>query len=180
MPKITKSFWEIPVLTVYIYVITILTSSGFLAYFDVPPHFVGATIKENVVFMKMILDIIWQCVSAIGYLWLVLLPLSIVITHYFHKHLSKIVVVSLILFAIFGTKPLGTLMAEKQITFLTPSEDCEEFKGKTYAILSASDNTFVLLETDPVTKKIKRGFKPVDVSHLSCGLDYKDLGPLTR
>lgn len=175
----TKKFWTIPVITVYIYAVTVLANSGFVSYFDIPRYFIGSSIKENILFAHMLFQMVWQLAGAIGILWLLIIPALLVAAFYTEKFIRILITLCLLWFGFFGSSMFGSWIAEKQVTFLSPSDQCEQFVGGKYAVVAANEDVFAIIKIDE-NKKMEKGFKPYLVSDLSCGMDYKDLGPIIK
>lgn len=69
-------------------------------------------------------------------------------------------------------------MAERQVTYVVPSAECERYNDGTYIIITANEGVFAMVKLEG-NKKIKRGsFWAVSMSDMSCELIYKDVGPL--
>lgn len=172
----TKAFWSISGLAVYLYVITILTQYGFSSYFGIPSNFIEASITANTIYFYTLLQAIVALAFAIKWWWLLIIPVVIILSIVFQKHHIKSGVTLLLLVSVYGFVSFGHLWAANQTAFLTLPNGCADGNASQKYIIPEVYNGQAILVPIDADNKLVGGFLVKDVASLNCYLKHTEIG----
>ncbi len=125
-----SKLWSIPIISVYLYGLTILTQYGYNSYFNIPSSFLDASISYNFVYFFQIFQLVKAIFGAITWwLWILLLLgliaiLFVLASHWIWQRISYYGFI-LGLFAILvGSFNFGGLLASHTEDFYILSTGC--------------------------------------------------------
>jgi hypothetical protein len=178
---------NLTIITVYIYAVTILTHFGYMSYFGIPSSFLGASIQENVLHFFFLSQVgIGLIVLIKWWVWIFIFPIAIIlILNYFFNSRFNLAV-NLILIAILGfflwkSSDFGAFLAANTSNFYTLSSECPAVgSDKLYIIPIGSDTNAVLIPIDENSKKMKDGFLIKNMAELSCKIEMREIGKITK
>jgi hypothetical protein len=175
--------WSIPVITAYLYATTILTQYGYNSYFNIPPSFIEASIRANVIYYFQLFTIIgevaglfkwWQWSITIGAIIIVVMACYV---ESIYRNIVFIIGIFFLFLTLWGSVSIGSFLAKNIPTFLVPSSTCYGIgEDKSYIIPVIYDNDAILIPIDTSTLKMTGGFIVKDIPTMSCKLEYKNVG----
>lgn len=181
-----QKFWSIPVVAVYFYTATVLTSYGFLSYFNVPPVFIQASLSSNIVFsyqyitafLTLLAGLHWYAFLGLG-IFIFIVAVSYFFLFQYSRRWKKILIAILtILWLLYlGTfYQLGKVIAANQTSFIVPV-NCSVGQDYAYIIPVIDGNTTVLVPIDQ-SNKMTGGFLIKNTADLSCTFEWKPIGKI--
>ncbi|MEI6042508.1 MAG: hypothetical protein WCQ00_03000 [bacterium] len=175
----SKKIWSIPVIAIYLYVVTILTQSGFYSYFGIPSNFVEASVVSNTVYFWVILKVLVTLATSWGWWWLLIISAIIIIVKIFGRYtLSAIAVIMAIL--AYNSFDFGISQASSMQSFYMISTGCQGLdQGQRYIIPVMHEDIGVLIPID-INNKIDDGFIVKNLSGLDCKIQYKYVGLIKK
>lgn len=180
-----KNLWNIPVLSVYFYAVTILTQYGYNSYFGIPSNFIEASIKENIIYFFQLLQIASEVAGIMGWwMWIVII-LAVCVVLYLSNHRYQWVVSSLgaILLGVllWGSYNFGELIAANTTNFYVLPSKCASINGDgSYIIPSFYDGKAILVSIDRDNKRTEGGFLIRNISDLLCEMKQEEIGRITK
>lgn len=180
-----KKLWNIPVLSVYFYAVTILTQYGHNSYFGIPSNFIEASIKENIVYFFQLLQIASGVAGLMGWwMWIVVIVAVCVVLYLSNCRYRWVVsFLGAILLGVllWGSYNFGGLIAANTTNFYSLSSKCASMSGEgLYIIPSFYDGKAILVSIDGNNKKMNGGFLIRNISDLPCELEQKEIGKITK
>lgn len=176
--KSLVSFWNIPILGVFLYVLTIVSQLGFNSYFGIPQSFIEASLRANILYFFVLFkefqivapDLTWTTWAS-----LVFIVGAIVAVFFLSKRFKKsMLLVSFIIALMFVNTffKFGVSRAASQTNFLVPSSECAD---SLYIIPIIYDGRAVMI---PISEnnKLKEGFVVRDIAGMACKLVRKEVG----
>ena len=177
-----------PVLTIYLYAITILAQFGFNNYFNIPYNFVEGSITTNTVYARTLVQLLVSMFTSMGF-WgwfnfLVVLALVVdVVVMVFRKPgtiFSGILVLIAIAF-LWGSVSFGNLVAKTDTSFYVLPAGCLSTAeaSTTYIVPNFYEGKAMVVPVDE-NKKIAGGFFLQEITP-ACQLTMKySVGPVTK
>lgn len=172
-------------ISVYLYGITILTQYGFNSYFNIPPNFIEASIKENIVYFFQL----FQLASGVAglmkwWMWIVAILTILIITFFYnfsgYKKFTALCGTLLLGYLLYGSYNFGMLLAENTIEFYVPVQNCASLeKDIVYVIPSFYQGKAILVSISNDRKMTGR-ILIKDLSELGCATERKYVGIVTR
>lgn len=182
-----KKLWSIPLITVYLYIATVLTTVGYFDYFGVPSYFVEASIQSNVIYFFSLLNLTSAIFSAMRW-WTLLIVIVVAIFIFLFYHSARwrrwlvTAVGTLILcWALFHSFSFGKTLARYNTTYLVPATGCASFGTSTqYIGMGAFEGKEIFIPVDPATRKLQGGFMLKDLSEASCVFEHRNFGQILK
>lgn len=182
-----NKFWSIPLISVYLYAVTILTQYGFNSYFNIPPNFIEASIQGNTVYFYQLFQLALAVIGLMKFwMWAVLAIgfLMIVLLHIFELRYEIFLYPILILViggVLFGSYNFGNFIAASTESFYVLSSDCPSAgRDGNYIIPIFYEGKAILVPIDGTTKKLQNGFIVKEMSELACKIELKEIGRITK
>lgn len=174
----------IPIISVYLYGIAILTQYGYNSYFNIPSNLIEASITQNFVYFFQL----FQLASAIAgvmkwWMWLiivvcVLLVLFFYAAHKFWRFVISVIGIFLLAYFLNGSYGFGQLLARSSTEFYVPTEGCASLdSGTRYIIPSFHGESAILVAIDS-DNKLTGEVKLKNMSELGCGTIKKNVGSI--
>ncbi len=174
----TKIFWTIPSLAIYLYAITILTQFGFGSYFGIPSAFVEASITANTVYFYILAQAMVKLVIAIKWWWILIVFISYWILKVFDENQIKYVAMIFMLISIYFFVSFGNLLASTQTNFLTLPNGClDGNSSQRYVVPVVYQGEGIIVPIDE-NNKMSGGFIVKDLSELNCRLKHEEVGSI--
>jgi hypothetical protein len=180
-----SKLWSLPVISVYLYAATILTQYGFNSYFNIPPNFMEASIKENIVYFFQL----FQLASAVAglmklWMWAVVILAVLIITFFYsfsgYKKFIALCGTLLLGYLLYGSYNFGMLLAKNTAEFYVPVQNCASLeKDVTYIIPNFYQGKAILVPIDNA-RKMNGSILIKDLSELGCATERKYVGVVTR
>lgn len=180
-----SKLWSIPVVSVYLYGITILTQYGYNSYFSIPSSLVESSITQNFVYFFQI----FQLASAVAgvmkwWMWAVFVAgaLMILFFYFFHQWWQKIISFGFLILLVYflqGAHDFGQLLAKSSGDFYVPSQPCIGIPEGRYIIPNFYQGEAILVPIDESNKMIG-GFLVKDLSELNCSVKSEHTGSVTK
>jgi len=179
--------WSLPVLTVYFYTATVLTQLGFVSFFGIPSNFVEASIKQNILNFYILFQLTFAIFDMMRWWMIIAVMLVVAIVLFLSRYNSRYKFVlsifgsGILILLLWGSYVFGGLIASNSNNFFVPSDDCILAGTSTkYIIPAFYDTKAILVPYDQNSHKILSGFMLKETSDLSCLLQRKSTGVLTR
>lgn len=185
MNKKTSKLWNIPVISVYLYAVTILTQYGFHSYFNIPSSFIESSIKENIIYFFQLFQLASGVVGLMKWwMWIVAILAILIITFFYNfSNYKKIIALCgtlLLGLLLYGSYGFGTLIAKSTTEFYVPAEQCASLDvNNSYIIPSFYGGRVVLIPIDK-TRKMSGDILVKDISELGCTIEKKYIGTITK
>lgn len=181
-----SKLWSIPVISVYLYGITILTQYGFNSYFNIPSNLIEASIRENIIYFFQL----FQLASAVAglmkwWMWAVVILTGLIIFFFFSFHSGWRKFISfcgILLFGylLYGSFNFGMVLAKNTVEFYVPASNCASLdKDTTYVIPNFYQGKAILVPID-ISKKMSGSILVKDLSELGCATERKYVGQITK
>ncbi len=180
----TKFFWSIPGIAIYVYVINILAQYGWNMYYKLPASFIDASIASNTTFLHLIISSIFELIkiNLVGDLIFIIIVLLIIYaSDKFNGKKSLIFLVTLMAFFIgWEFYDFGFNLAKVNGTFFVAESGClPEASSTRYVapIIYNNNAVFIPINND---NKMEGGFLVKDLSQMSCVIKMTEIGQLKR
>ncbi len=177
--------WSLPLITVYLYVATVLTTMGYFEYYGVPSYFVGASIEANITYFFSLFNITIALISAVGW-WVCagLIVGAFVALYFIPRKLHGwiyAVGVGLFLWMLLHSNVFGGWIAKYNSAFLVPSANCSAFATSTlYLGIGTSEGKEIFIPVDLTTHKQLGGFMLKDLSETPCVFEDRSLWEIKK
>ena len=181
-----SKLWSIPVISAYLYGITILTQYGFNSYFNIPSSFIDASIKENFIYFFQL----FRLASAVAgfmkwWMWAVVILAALIIIFFFnfHSFWKKVISFCGILFLgylLYGSYNFGILLAKNTTAFYVPSQNCVSLEKDTQYIIPNFYQGKVILVPINSDRKMTGSVLVKDLSEAGCATEIKYIGKITK
>ena len=175
-------------MAVYFYIATVLTSYGFLSYFNVPPVFIQASLSSNIVFfyqyisayLALLIGMHWYALFGLGIFLAIVSALYFFLFQYSKRRKKVLIAILTILWLLYlGTfYHLGEVIAANQTSFIVPV-NCSIGQDYAYIIPVIDGNTTVLVPIDQ-SRKMTGGFLVKNTADLSCTFQWKPIGAVMQ
>jgi hypothetical protein len=176
-------FWNIPLVSAYIYAATILTFYGYNEFFNIPSNLIEFSIRENVVYF-------YNLITAFAHAPLLWVPLALIIvvtifTLFYKvssrlKKLLSIFGVTALFVILLGFHDFGKNLAAITDDFYTIPADCLPTKIDTmYIVPNMYEAKLILVPINTTTKKMEGGFIMKDATELNCVIKREKIGKIT-
>ena len=176
-----KKLWSIPIITVYLYAVTILTQWGYYSFFSIPSDFVEASIKDNIVYFFTLFKVAEEVAGVLKwYVWAMLIFTILIVGfvytfNYTYKRLITALGTLILIFFLINSYNFGNALAKNSILFLVPDVGCSGISNGPYIIPGISNNQVILVPIDK-NNKMLGGFIVKNIPDLGCKLEYKSIG----
>jgi len=190
-----KKFWDstkiIAAITAYIYTATVFMQLGQNLFFNTHYSFINASIVENAFFLFIVLQIfpavikgipIWQWLVVVGTILLSFVPCWFgQISSRLIKSFWLLVFIIFILSSLQIWYNIGYGISSDWTRHFVLASGCDfTDANKEYVVTSFYEGKAVLVPVDKNTHKMEGKFFVKDLSSLTCGLEYKDIGKIER
>jgi len=186
--KFLDSTLIIAAITIYAYAATVLIQFGQNSYFNTHQSFIDVSIRENIVWFFVMFDSAKKLFTSMWQAWIMFFSflVCIVFMYYWYKNAkwkAMPIVLSIILFMLslqiwfsFGLK-----FASIQTNHLILAPSCDfTSSDKEYVVTSIYEGKAVIVSVDKSTRKMEQKFFVKDLSSLTCGLEYKEIGKIEK
>lgn len=181
-----SKLWSIPVISVYLYGITILTQYGFNSYFNIPSSFIESSIKENIVYFFQLFRLASVVVGFMKWwMWAVVILAVLVIiflfySHSFWKKTISFCGILLLSYLLYGSYNFGILLAKNTIAFYVPSQNCASLEKDTQYIIPNFYQGKAILVPVNNDKKMTGSVLVKDLSESGCATEIKYIGLISK
>lgn len=177
---------NLTIITAYIYSITILTYYGYVSFFNIPSSFVSASIQGNVIYLFFLFGILKAVTGLMAWwMWVIFGFLMAIIAFIYYCNtwysliIKLLIAVPFILFLI-SSYNFGGFLAANSKNFYILSSDCQSVgSDNSYIIPAMSETEAVLIPIDE-NKKMKGGFLIKNMAELSCKMEMREIGKITK
>lgn len=177
-----KKLWSIPLITVYLYIATVLTTAGYFGYFGVPSYLVEASIQANITYFFSLFSLAIAIFDLMRW-WMLLIVIILagLIYYFYHsarwrRRLVTIAVVVVLGWTLYHSSDFGEMLAKNNTIYLVPAVGCTSFGTSTqYIGIGAYEGREIFVSADPITHKQLGGFFLRDLSDTSCAFENKNL-----
>lgn len=184
-----KSFWKLPVLTIYLYAITILAQFGFNNYFGIPYNFVEGSVITNTIYVYTLVQLAIGVFASMGF-WgwfdfLVILIFAFAVIVMLFNRPGRVISGFAALIAIaflWGSVSFGQLIAKTEPSFYVVPTDClsNVVASTTYIVPNFYEGKAIVVPVDE-NKKIEGSFFLQDISSPACQLSKRySVGPIAK
>ena len=181
-----RKLLSIPILTAYVYTLTVVTFYGFNSYFNIPANYIEFSIKNPILFFfdfsKLILVVLSQ-ISGLAWLGIIIGILVILALFMFSKIARWIIILGAILLVAylpFGFYNFGTFLATMSTNFYTASSNCiPGATGDRYIAPTLFDTKAIFVPIDE-NNHLKNGLLVREVSTLTCQLEKNEIGRISK
>lgn len=180
-----SKLWSLPVISVYLYGITILTQYGFNSYFNIPSSFIESSIKENIIYFFQL----FQLASSVAglmkwWMWAVVILAILLITFFYnfsgYRKFIAFCATLLLGYLLYGSYNFGILLAKNVSTFYVPAQNCTFLdKNTSYIIPNFYQGKAILVSIDS-NKKLTGNVLVKDLSEPGCGTELKYIGLISK
>lgn len=182
-----KKLLSLPILTVYLYILTVVTFYGYNSYFNIPYNYIEFSIKQPIVFFfdlsRLILDISSH-VTIGAWLGIGLAALVVLALFFFSKVGRWIITAGFIVFAVylpFGFYRFGGFLGSISTSFYTASSSCILGSSeRLYIAPTFFEGNIVFVPVDVTTHKLKNGLLVKETPSLLCQLEKKEIGKILK
>lgn len=176
----------IPIISVYLYGITILTQYGFNSYFNIPSNLIDASITANFVFFFQMFHLASAVAGAMKWwMWLVLIISGLIVFLFYFSHRFWRFIISafglfILGYFLYGSYSFGQLLAKTGTEFYVPAESCILLTpGVSYIIPSFHGESAILVAIG-ADNKLTGEVEVKNMSELGCGTQKKNVGQIKR
>jgi len=185
--KTNLSIWEIPLITILLYVIVVLVNYGYLSYFDVPSSMISTSISTNITLIYSIIKLfcgvflLFTLLNKI--LWISLIIFTICVPIIFKKYRIILIFLIIILSGILSYN-FGNFIAKISTVFPTIPASCLGLKNNNIYIIPFFSDTKVVLK--PLIKNNNGSFKMLnsylirDTINLPCEINSTSTGLIMK
>lgn len=182
-----KMLWSLPLVTVYLYVATVLTTVGYFDYYGLPSYLVEASIQANITYFFTLFNLATAVFGSMRW-WtlIIILVLGVLIFLFYHsarwsRWLVTLAVALVLGWALYHSSDFGELLARHNTVYLVPSADCSAFGTSTQSVgIGIYQGKEVFVTADLVTHKQLGGFTLKDLSETSCVFERKNLWQIEK
>ena len=182
-----KKLLSIPILTAYLYTLTVVAFYGFNSFFNIPYNYIEFSIKDPIVFFFDLSRLIANISSQItGWTWIVIVfMLLILLVLFFFSRIGRWIITTafivLVIYLPFGFYEFGNFLASASTSFYTtPSKCIPGATGTLYIAPTLFEGKVVFVPIDPTTHKLNNGLLVRDTSSLTCQLEKKEIGRILK
>lgn len=150
-----SKLWSIPVISAYLYGVTILTQYGYNSYFSIPSNLIEASITQNFVYFFQLFQVASAIAGAMKWwMWLVIILGALVTlffygSHFIWRKVISVIGLGLICFMLYGSYNFGLLLARSTSEFYVPVVDCPSLdQGTRYIIPNFYQDKAILVSID--------------------------------
>ena len=180
-----SKLWSIPVISVYLYGITILTQYGYNSYFNIPSSLVESSITQNFVYFFQLFEL-GSAVAGVmkWWFWVVFAVgiLTILFFYFSHRWWQKIITFGFVIVLIYflhGSYGFGQLLAKSTEDFYIPSQPCDGLKEGRYVILNFYQGQAILVPVD-AENKMTGDYLVKNLAELNCTMKMDHVGKITK
>lgn len=176
----------IPIISVYLYGITILTQYGFNSYFNIPSNLIDASITENFIFFFQMFHLASAVAGAMKWwMWLVLVVSGLIVLLFYLSHKFWRFVISafgffILAYFLYGSYNFGQLVAKTGAEFYVPSESCTALNSVARYIIPSFHGESAILVAIDENNKLTGEIEVKNMSELGCGTQKKNVGQIKR
>jgi len=177
-----NKFWNIPIITVYLYAVVILTQYGFNSYFNIPSSFIEFSIRENIIYFFQLFQLALIIAGVMKFwMWIIVLSsILIIIVLSFFDYIYELIFASILIGGVlFGSYYFGSYIAINTSTFYVLSSDCQSIGQEKY-IAPIFYNDKVVFVPISENNKLGNGFIVKEISSLLCKLEQKNIGKIVK
>lgn len=182
-----KKLISIPIVTGYVYILTVVAYYGFNSYFNIPATFIEFSVKNPIIFFfdlsRLIFSIFGQT-SVSGWMGIIVFLLVVVAVFLYSKVIRVLVTVGFVVFLVwlpFGFYKFGNLLASVSTNFYTAPSSC--IPGATedlYIAPALFDAKAIFVPISASTLQIKNGLLIRDTSSLTCEMHRQETGRIKK
>ncbi len=176
----------IPIISVYLYGITILTQYGYSSYFNIPSNLIEASITQNFVYFFQF----FQLASTIAgvmkwWMWVMLIVTALLVFFFYASNRFWRFVIStcgvfLAAYFLYGSYNFGQLIAKSSSEFYVLSDSCTLSEtGTKYIIPSFSQGNAILVSID-ADNTLMGQVLVKNLSELECSTEKKNVGLIKK
>lgn len=182
-----KSLLSIPILTAYLYVLTVVNFYGFNSYFNIPYNYIEFSIKDHIVFFFDLSRLIAGIFSQItGWAWFgIIVTLLVLLAFFFFSRIGRWLIVAgfiaLVIYLPFGFYRFGNFLASASTSFYTAPSTC--IPGATedlYIAPTLFEGKVVFVPIATSTHQLQNGLLVRETSALTCQLEKKEIGRISK
>ena len=177
-----SKFLTIPIISVYLYGITILTQYGYNSYFNIPSNLIDASITENFVYFFQLFHLTPSVVGAMRWwMWLVLVVGGLIIllfyfSHRFWRFVISVMGIFILAYILYGSYNFGQLIAKSSSEFYVLSDNCSLLNTDTkYVIPNFYHENAILVSIDE-NNTLTGQVLVKNLSELECSTEKKNVG----
>jgi len=172
---------------IYLYVLTVVTYYGYNSNFGIPSNYLEFSVVTPIIFFFDISrGILEFCKTLNAWAWIGILvaTISFLIVLSLHSAIRWIALVVFVIFLVrlpFGFYGFGEFIAKSTTSYYTLPSDCiPGATEKTYIAPTLFGGKAIFVPIDTDTKKIKNGLLVREVTDLTCQLEKREIGKISR
>ena len=178
---------SIPIVTAYIYTLTVVTYYGFNSYFNIPYTYIEFSIKDPIVlFFDLSRLIAAICGQITGWAWFgIVVTFLVLLVLFFFSRVTRWFIVAgfiaLVVYLPFGFYRFGNFLASASTSFYTAPTTC--IPGATedlYIAPTLFEGSVVFVPIATSTHQLKNGLLVRETSALTCQLEKKEIGKIQK
>ncbi len=182
-----SKFLSIPIVTAYIYILTVVTYYGFNSFFNIPYNYIEFSIKDPIVFFFDLSRLIASICSQItewAWFGIVVTFLVLLVLFFFNKVTRWLIVaglIALVVYLPFGFYRFGNFLASASTSFYTAPSTC--IPGATedlYIAPTLFEGKVVFVPIATSTHQLENGLLVRETSALTCQLEKKEIGKIQK
>lgn len=182
-----RKFWSVPVITVYLYAVTILTKYGYYSYFGIPTRYIDASIKENIIYFFQLFQVGASIAGGFKWwMWAVVIVIGIIIFSFYISSgiMEKIILgvgVTIAFLFVWRSYNFGVFLAQNATNFYVPASICTTLdQNTTYVALDFVEDGAILIPIDQSTHRKLGGFMVRSMSDLKCTFEKEEVGKILQ
>lgn len=178
---------NLSVVTAYLYILTVLSYYGYNSYFSIPYYSAGFSPQAPVIFFfdfsRLILDLLKH--ATISFWITIIVSIIVVIGIYSYHALGRWLVnfglIIALVYTFFGFYNFGHLLASSATNFYTADLKCiPGATEKLYIAPALSEGKVFFVPIDPGTHQLKNGLLVRESTNITCQLEKKEIGKITK
>jgi len=181
-----SKFWSIPVISAYLYGVTILTQYGYNSYFNIPSNLIESSVTQNFVYFFQLFQLGTAIAGAMKWwMWVVLILGALTVlffygSHFIWRKIISVIGLGLICFVLYGSYNFGSLLARSTSDFYVPMSDCASLDQNTRYIIPIFYQGKAILVPIDADRKMIGGILVKDLAELGCTTERKYVGMVTK
>ncbi|EKE11117.1 MAG: hypothetical protein ACD_15C00137G0014 [uncultured bacterium] len=175
--------WSIPIITAYLYAVTILTQYGFSTYFNIPSSFIEVSIKDNVIYFFQLFQLATNIAGLMSlWMWIIIVVvMAIIFLFYDYSFILNVIVLFFAGLVLWQSYGFGRLIAANTSSFYALSDDCLITREDSlYIIPNFYQGAAILIPISKNNNKIIGNFLIKDISSLGCAIERKEVGKISN
>jgi len=173
---------SIPIISAYLYGVTILTQYGFNSYFGIPSSYLESSITQNFVYFFQLFQLASAVAGAMKWwMWLVIILgaltiLFIYASHFIWQKIISFVAILLLCLMLYGSYNFGTLLGQSTPEFYVPVAGCVSLDQNTKYIIPSFYQGKAILVSITESNTLAGSVLLKDLSELGCATEHKTVG----